>query len=141
MFKKIVVNFNQLLLYYKSYLGACWRSFRLSHTCFTIRSKYCLELAFSCLVTNSGWRVKSGAKYSKYSVIKTRVLKILCISQLLSKANLFSYQYMEVHCLWARPPAKTFRRSSIELHFWLCSLHLPVQEEEHLTFSQILHNP
>ena len=34
-----------------------------------IESKYCLELAFSCRGFISGKSEKSGAKYSKYSVL------------------------------------------------------------------------
>lgn len=35
----------------------------------------CLEFWFSILVLTSGWRVKSGAKYSKYSTRESLELK------------------------------------------------------------------
>lgn len=40
----------------------------IKNTYFVIASRYCLLFAFSRLEITSGWRVKSGAKNSRYSV-------------------------------------------------------------------------
>ncbi len=49
-------------------LGECGSRRRCSTTVCRTCSMYCRVFWFSILVLVSGWRVKSGAKYSKYSV-------------------------------------------------------------------------